>query len=74
MAHRMARGDPRSRDACLVAASKRRDGTRTDAAHYEAVVTVSFNPPNDEATIRLNPSGLYISGCSWTKRLEGQRP
>jgi type IV secretion system protein TrbF len=51
-----------------------RDGTRTDAAHYEAVVTVSFNPPNDEATIRLNPSGLYISGCSWTKRLEGQRP
>jgi type IV secretory pathway TrbF-like protein len=30
---------------------------------------MSFNPPTDEATLRLNPTGLYINSFHWAKRL-----
>jgi type IV secretion system protein VirB5 len=46
-----------------------RDGGRVGATHYQATVNISFNPPTDEETLRLNPSGLYINDFHWAKRL-----
>lgn len=52
--------------------TRSRDGTRTASHDYQATVTVAFNPPRDEATIRVNPMGLYINSFNWAERL-GQR-
>jgi type IV secretory pathway TrbF-like protein len=46
-----------------------RDGGRLGADQYQASVTLSFNPPTDEAVLRLNPTGLYIGSFHWAKRL-----
>ena len=46
-----------------------RDGSLAKSQQYQATVTVSFDPPRDEATIRLNPSGLYVNSFSWSVRL-----
>lgn len=46
-----------------------RDGGRIGSDEFQASVTVSFNPPTDEATLRLNPTGLYIGSFHWAKRL-----
>ena len=39
---------------------------------FQATATINFNPPSDEATIRANPSGLYINSFSWAERLGGK--
>jgi type IV secretion system protein VirB5 len=31
-------------------------------------VTVSINPPADDATILVNPIGLYVEAFDWTQR------
>jgi type IV secretion system protein TrbF len=49
--------------------SRGRDGALLSSAQYQASVTLSFSPPRDEATIRANPLGLYISAFSWARRL-----
>jgi type IV secretion system protein TrbF len=46
-----------------------RDGGRIASIQYQASVSMSFNPPTDEATLRLNPTGLYINSFHWAKRL-----
>jgi type IV secretion system protein VirB5 len=46
-----------------------RDGGRVSSTQYQASVAMSFNPPTDEATLRLNPTGLYINSFHWAKRL-----
>ena len=46
-----------------------RDGALARAAQYQATAAISFNPPSDEAAIRLNPTGLYIGSFSWAQRL-----
>ena len=46
-----------------------RDGKPGPAQQHQATVTISFNPPSDEATIRINPMGLYINSFSWAQRL-----
>jgi type IV secretory pathway TrbF-like protein len=46
-----------------------RDGARVSSTQYQASVSMSFNPPTDEATLRLNPTGLYINSFHWAKRL-----
>ena len=52
--------------------TRSRDGVRAGAREFQATVTISFNPPSDEATIRANPSGLYINSFSWAERLGGK--
>ena len=52
--------------------TRSRDGVRSGAREFQATVTISFNPPRDEATIRANPSGLYINSFSWAERLGGK--
>jgi type IV secretion system protein VirB5 len=46
-----------------------RDGALVNSRQYQANVTVSFDPPRDETTIRLNPSGLYVTSFNWSVRL-----
>ena len=46
-----------------------RDGVRVSSVQYQATVSISFNAPRDEATIRANPSGLYINAFNWAQRL-----
>jgi type IV secretion system protein VirB5 len=43
----------------------RKIGTET----WEATLGIAFNPPKDEATILVNPLGLYITAINWTKKL-----
>jgi type IV secretion system protein VirB5 len=52
--------------------TRSRDGVRAGTREFQATVTISFNPPSDEATIRANPSGLYINSFSWAERLGGK--
>lgn len=46
-----------------------RDGAQISSNQYQATVNISFNPPGDEATLRINPSGLYINAFHWARRL-----
>lgn len=46
-----------------------RDGVVLSSFNYQATVTISFSPPREEATLRANPLGLYISVFHWTRRL-----
>ena len=52
--------------------TRSRDGVRAGVREFQATATISFNPPSDEATIRANPSGLYINSFSWAERLGGK--
>ena len=52
--------------------TRSRDGVRAGSREFQATATISFNPPSDEATIRANPSGLYINSFSWAERLGGK--
>lgn len=44
-----------------------RDGSALPEEQYRAVVTVSINPPVDDATILANPIGLFIETVEWQK-------
>lgn len=46
-----------------------RDGAKIRTSQYQATVNISFNPPTDEETLRMNPSGLYINAFHWARRL-----
>ena len=45
-----------------------RDGTTDPSAHWQATVTVSINPPTNDATILVNPAGLYVDSFDWAQR------
>ena len=47
-----------------------RDGRVMEAAQWQATVTVLVRPPEDDATILMNPTGLYVDVFNWAKRLE----
>lgn len=46
-----------------------RDGGLTDDHQYQANISISINPPTDEATLLLNPMGIYVDSFSWSQRL-----
>jgi len=48
---------------------ERGGGAPMVAVQYQASVSISFATPRDEATIRANPLGLYITAFTWTRRL-----
>lgn len=48
----------------------RKDGKLLSELPYQATVTISFNPPEDEQNILLNPLGLYVDDFSWSQRLQ----
>lgn len=45
------------------------DGSVLSSEQWQATVTVVLNPPTDEATLLLNPLGVYVNGFSWSVRL-----
>jgi type IV secretion system protein VirB5 len=49
--------------------TRKRDGTEPVAVEMQATVTLAFSAAFDEATLRLNPSGLYVNAFDWTQRL-----
>ncbi len=49
--------------------TRARDGSKPVTQPWQANVSISINPPTDEATIRLNPLGIYINSYNWSQRL-----
>lgn len=45
-----------------------RDGTGDPPSHWQATVTISISPPTDDATILVNPLGLYVESFNWERR------
>jgi type IV secretory pathway TrbF-like protein len=48
---------------------KDRNGGLTSHQEQQATVTLVINPPTDEATILVNPLGIYIDSFSWSQRV-----
>lgn len=48
--------------------TRSRDGTAGPVAYWQATATISINPPADDATILVNPTGLYINSFHWSQR------
>lgn len=46
-----------------------RKGRETATRRFRGIATVTLTAPQDEATIRLNPIGLYIRDFDWTAQL-----
>lgn len=46
-----------------------RDGQLIKQEQWSAVITTTINPPTDEATILVNPLGVYVSALSWSQRV-----
>lgn len=46
-----------------------RKGKEMGTRRYRGIATVSLTTPQDEATIRLNPIGLYVRDFDWTAQL-----
>ena len=46
-----------------------RDGSRSIVKPMQATVSLLFDPPKDEAQIRLNPMGVYVNSFDWAQRL-----
>jgi type IV secretory pathway TrbF-like protein len=46
-----------------------RKGKETGTRRFRGIATVVLTAPQDEATIRLNPIGLYVRDFDWTAQL-----
>lgn len=46
-----------------------RDGRMINSQEQQATVSIVISPPSDEATILMNPLGIYIDSFSWSQRL-----
>ncbi len=49
--------------------ARARDGSKPQSTQWQATVSIVVNPPSSEATIRLNPLGIYINSFNWSQRL-----
>jgi len=45
-----------------------RQGRLESSRQWQAMITVSIDPPNDDATILINPTGLYVESFDWSQR------
>ncbi|MFK0332685.1 conjugal transfer protein TrbF [Rhizobium sp. NPDC090275] len=46
-----------------------RKGREVATRRFRGIATVSITSPQDEATIRLNPIGIYVTDFDWTAQL-----
>lgn len=45
-----------------------RQGTLESSQAWEATITISISPPTDDATILINPVGIYVESFDWSQR------
>jgi type IV secretion system protein TrbF len=45
-----------------------RDGTADQPASWQATISISIDPPSNDATILVNPAGLYVDSFEWAQR------
>ena len=45
-----------------------RQGSLESSQQWQATITISINPPTDDATILVNPTGLYVESFDWSQR------
>jgi len=45
-----------------------RDGMADPPTHWQATITISISPPTNDATILVNPVGLYVDSFDWEQR------
>jgi len=45
-----------------------RQGALESSQQWQATITISINPPTDDATILVNPTGLYVESFDWSQR------
>lgn len=45
-----------------------RDGIADPPTQWQATITISISPPTDDATILVNPVGLYVDSFNWEQR------
>ena len=48
--------------------TRTRQGGLDSSQHWQATITISINPPSDDATILVNPTGLYVELFDWSQR------
>jgi len=46
-----------------------RKGKEVATRRFRGIATVAITSPQDEATIRLNPIGVYVTDFDWTAQL-----
>jgi type IV secretory pathway TrbF-like protein len=45
-----------------------RQGEKAPPEQWQATITISVSPPSDDATILINPTGLYVEAFNWSRR------
>jgi type IV secretion system protein VirB5 len=45
-----------------------RQGALESSQHWEATITISINPPTNDSTVLVNPTGLYVESFDWSQR------
>jgi type IV secretion system protein VirB5 len=45
-----------------------RQGAPESSLQWQATITISVTPPIDDATILINPTGLYVESFDWSQR------
>lgn len=48
--------------------TRTRQGALESSQQWQATITISINPPTDDTTILLNPTGLYVESFDWSQR------
>ena len=48
--------------------TRTRQGGLESSQQWQATITISINPPTDDATILVNPTGLYVESFDWSQR------
>ena len=48
--------------------TRTRQGGLESSQQWQATITISISPPTDDATILVNPTGLYVESFDWSQR------
>ena len=48
--------------------TRTRQGGLESSQQWQATITISINPPTTDATILVNPTGLYVESFDWSQR------
>jgi type IV secretion system protein VirB5 len=48
--------------------TRTRQGALESSQQWQATITISINPPTDDTTILVNPTGLYVETFDWSQR------